>query len=66
MKEEEVIGEVTISSTNGTWGQDYHWRPAPGYTVRQLRGMKNDGLIKLVEKVPRNAYHTTIYDVVKV
>lgn len=60
------IGEVTVSSTNGTWGNSYFYRPEPGYTAGQLRAMRNDGLARLVEKVPENSYHTTIYDVVKV
>jgi len=62
----EKVGEVIISSTNGTWGNSYHWKPNPGYTVRQLRAMRNDGEVKLVVKVPENSYHTAIYDVVRV
>ncbi len=63
---EEKIGKVTVSSINGTWGNDYHWEPESGYTVRQLRAMRNDGLARLVETQPENSYHTAVYDVVKV
>lgn len=62
----QKVGKVTISSTNGTWGNSYHWEPEPGHTVRQLRAMQNDGLVKLVQTQPENAYHTAVYDVVKV
>lgn len=58
------IGEVTIMFSNS--GKHYSWKPEPGYTVRQLRAMKNDGLVELVVTQPKNAYHTSVYDVVKV